>query len=93
MYLRFRFVSFWRKEISAKAACKMLVKLTPGKSLFEKHWSITSMQFFWTISIYIVSPCCPVLSPQMTGDALFPGDWKENVSETQSPIAPPSEKN
>jgi hypothetical protein len=28
--LNFRFVLFWRKIISAKAALKMLVKLTPG---------------------------------------------------------------
>ena len=30
LYLQLRFVDFWRKEISAKAAYKMLVKLTIG---------------------------------------------------------------
>ena len=32
LYLRLRFVHFWRKEIDGKAVCKMLVKLTPGKT-------------------------------------------------------------
>ena len=31
LYLHFRFVSFWHMKIGAKAACKMLVKLTPGE--------------------------------------------------------------
>jgi len=31
-YLLFGFVNFWRKNISAKAARKMLVKLTTGRS-------------------------------------------------------------
>ncbi len=30
MCLQFRFVIFWRKDFGAKAAHKMLVKLTPG---------------------------------------------------------------
>ena len=30
LYLRLRFVDFWQKEIGAKAALKMLVKLSPG---------------------------------------------------------------
>jgi hypothetical protein len=30
MCLQFGFVIFWRKEFGAKAAHKMLVKLTPG---------------------------------------------------------------
>ena len=30
MCLQFRFVIFWQKELGAKAACKMLVKLTTG---------------------------------------------------------------
>ena len=30
LYLKLRFIIFWRKEISAKAARKMLVKLTTG---------------------------------------------------------------
>jgi hypothetical protein len=31
MCLQFGFVIFWQKEFGAKAAHKMLVKLTPGK--------------------------------------------------------------
>jgi len=30
LYLQFGIVIFWQKETSAKAACKMLVKLTAG---------------------------------------------------------------
>jgi len=30
IYLQFGFVILWQKNISAKAACKMLVKLTAG---------------------------------------------------------------
>jgi hypothetical protein len=30
MYLKFGFVIFWQKDFGAKAAHKMLVKLTPG---------------------------------------------------------------
>jgi hypothetical protein len=29
MWLQFRFVNFWQKDFGAKAAHKMLVKLTP----------------------------------------------------------------
>ena len=35
MYLYCRFVLFWRKEIGAKAACKMLVKLTLGEATLK----------------------------------------------------------
>ncbi len=31
MYLQFRFVIFWQKNFGAKAAHKLLVKLTPGR--------------------------------------------------------------
>ena len=31
MCLQFGFVFFWQKEVGAKAACKMLVKLTAGQ--------------------------------------------------------------
>jgi len=31
LYLQFGFVHFWQKNIGAKAACKMLVKLTTGQ--------------------------------------------------------------
>ncbi len=31
MCLQFRFVIFWQKDFGAKAALKMLVKLTPGQ--------------------------------------------------------------
>jgi hypothetical protein len=34
MYLQFGFVFFWRKDFGAKAAHKMLVKLTPGSLIF-----------------------------------------------------------
>ena len=33
MYLHCRFVLFWRKEIGAKAARKMLVNLTEGEEI------------------------------------------------------------
>jgi hypothetical protein len=33
MCLQFGFVIFWRKDFGAKAARKMLVKLTPGVSV------------------------------------------------------------
>jgi hypothetical protein len=33
MCLQFGFVIFWRKDFGAKAAHKMLVKLTPGGSI------------------------------------------------------------
>jgi hypothetical protein len=36
MCLQFRSVNFWRKEFGAKAAHKMLVKLTPGVSIGPK---------------------------------------------------------
>jgi hypothetical protein len=31
LHIYFRFLHFWRKNIDAKAAPKMLVKLTPGQ--------------------------------------------------------------
>ena len=37
--------------------------------------------------------CCPVLSPQITGLPLFPGELTENESEVQSPIADPLKVN
>ena len=38
LYIHFRFVLFWRKEIYAKVARKMLVKLTGSRSRsFERH--------------------------------------------------------
>jgi hypothetical protein len=33
MCLQFGFVIFWQKDFGAKAAHKMLVKLTPGSSI------------------------------------------------------------
>jgi hypothetical protein len=38
MCLQFGFVIFWPKDIGAKAAHKMLVKLTPGVDLIELFW-------------------------------------------------------
>ncbi len=35
MFLQFRFVIFWQKDFGAKAAHKMLVKLTPGFHLHK----------------------------------------------------------
>jgi hypothetical protein len=35
MCLQFGFVIFWKKEFGAKAAHKMLVKLTPGVNLIK----------------------------------------------------------
>ncbi len=40
-YLNFRFALFWRKKIIAKAALKMLVKLTPIRS-YEKNENFPS---------------------------------------------------
>jgi hypothetical protein len=37
LYLNFRFVLYWGKNISAKAAHKMLMKLTPGVTL---QWAL-----------------------------------------------------
>ena len=37
MCLQFGFVFFWRKDFGAKAAHKMLVKLTPGKCHFGHY--------------------------------------------------------
>jgi len=34
MFLQFGFVIFWRKDLGAKAAYKMLVKLTPSANIF-----------------------------------------------------------
>ena len=39
LYSQFGFVFFWQNNIGAKAAHKMLVKLTPGRS----NWSLSSM--------------------------------------------------
>ena len=36
--LRLRFVFFWQKEFGAKAAHKMLVKLTIGDRMWKKSW-------------------------------------------------------
>jgi hypothetical protein len=38
MCLQFGFVIFWQKDFGAKAAHKMLVKLTPGVYLTEQFW-------------------------------------------------------
>jgi hypothetical protein len=35
MYLQFEFVIFWQKDFSAKAALKMLVKLTPDVNVLN----------------------------------------------------------
>jgi hypothetical protein len=42
MCLQFRFVIFWQKDFGAKAAHKMLVKLTPGVN-FIKHFPSSLM--------------------------------------------------
>ncbi len=54
--LRFRFVLLRRKNIGAKSARKMLVKLTPGRSLYEWHVSQHCIPYFTTFnhSIYFV---------------------------------------
>jgi hypothetical protein len=36
MCLQFEFVNFWRKDFGAKAAHKMLVKLTQGHPVFSR---------------------------------------------------------
>jgi hypothetical protein len=37
MYLKFGSVIFWQKDFGAKAAHKMLVKLTPGGSMVPSY--------------------------------------------------------
>jgi hypothetical protein len=46
MCLEFGFVSFWQKYFGAKAADKMLVKLTPGVNLIKHFWSKFTHSFF-----------------------------------------------
>jgi hypothetical protein len=41
MCLQFGFVIFWQKEFGAKAAHKMLVKLTPGVNIIKLFSFIT----------------------------------------------------
>jgi hypothetical protein len=38
MCLQFGFVIFWQKDFGAKAAHKMLVKLTPGVNFMSTSW-------------------------------------------------------
>jgi len=38
MCLKFEFVIFWRKDFGAKAANKMLVKLTPVGQFHQHFW-------------------------------------------------------
>ena len=38
MCLKFGFVIFWRKDFGAKAAHKMLVKLTPGGRKWQQFY-------------------------------------------------------
>jgi hypothetical protein len=54
--LHFRFVLLGRKNIGAKSARKMLVKLTPGRSLHEWHVSQHCIPYLTTFnhSIYFV---------------------------------------
>ncbi len=54
-YLQFMFVTFWQKEIEAKAACKMLVKLTT-RGNFEY---ILRTAFFMCVllSFYLLTIC------------------------------------
>jgi hypothetical protein len=47
MCLQFGFVIFWQKDFGAKAAHKMLVKLTPGK---HSSLSQTFVKSFITLS-------------------------------------------
>jgi len=42
MCLQFGFVIFWQKDFGAKAAHKMLVKLTPG----GRSWQLISPNWF-----------------------------------------------
>jgi hypothetical protein len=46
MCLKFGFVIFWQKDFGAKAAHKMLVKLTPG----GRKWQLFNGFCFWFIS-------------------------------------------
>jgi hypothetical protein len=49
MCLQFGFLIFWQKDFGAKAAHKMLVKLTPGGNTVSRHicsfihWKITNL--------------------------------------------------
>jgi hypothetical protein len=54
MCLKFGFVKFWQKDFGAKAAHKMLVKLTPGvnsgyiqtlKLRLTSQWKSTSLSY------------------------------------------------
>ena len=47
LYLRLRFVFFWRKDIGAKAACKMLVKLTTWANFTIILWAAFAPVFHW----------------------------------------------
>jgi len=45
LYLKFGFVMFWRKNMGAKAACKMLlVKLTTDFDIFERTFEIANIR-------------------------------------------------
>ncbi len=44
--LQFEFVFFWRKDFGAKAALKMLVKLTPGNRAGERMEGKLQKKFY-----------------------------------------------
>jgi hypothetical protein len=49
MFLQFGSVIFWQKDFGAKAAHKMLVKLTPG------HPEVNLIKLFWSKCSLFVS--------------------------------------
>jgi hypothetical protein len=58
LYLDLSFVLFWRKNIGAKAACNMLVKLIPGAD-FTKLFSTTEKlpaNAVWRKIRHLISP-------------------------------------
>ena len=68
LYLRLRFVFFWRKDISAKAACKMLVKLTTRcRGTRKCYSSITLTHRFNLGSNFSISYSWIGIPPSSTG--------------------------
>jgi len=52
MCLQFGFVIFWRKEIGAKTAHKMLVKLTLGAKFHQQPISLKNLEAAFSLKLF-----------------------------------------
>jgi hypothetical protein len=71
MCLKFGFVIFWQKDFGAKAAHKMLVKLTTDRLVLAPKWRHLWMEWIQVLRTQLLDPTCRAKRSNILHDKLI----------------------